>query len=118
MTRHEMSSERRVVVITSLESQADQGARRENKLGETERKKEARKCDRIFLSSAPIKAEMVPFQGLRGDQVSLKIISPWTTLTSTSPGCEAPSSWAAEEREQCCEKQNTGRGQQLERNKL
>ena len=117
MTRHEMSSERRVVVITSLESQADEGGG-EKKLGETERKREVRKCDRIFLSSAPIKAEMVPFQGLRGDQVSLKIISPWTTLTSTSPGCEAPSSWAAEEREQCCEKQDTGRGQQLERNKL
>ena len=69
MSRHEMSSERRMVVITSLESKADQGARGEIKLGETERKREVRKCDRIFLSSAPIKAEMVPFQGLQGDQV-------------------------------------------------
>ena len=68
MSRHE-SSERRIVVITSLESKADQGARGEIKLGETERKREVRKCDRIFLSSAPIKAEMVPFQGLQGDQV-------------------------------------------------
>ena len=97
MTRHEMSSERRVVVITSLESQADQGARRENKLGETERKREARKCDRIFLSSAPIKAEMVPFQGIHGDQVSLKIPSLWKILTRNSPGCEAPSSWTGEQ---------------------
>ena len=42
-----------------------------NELGERERKIEGRKCDRIFLSSAPITADMVPFQGFQGDQVVL-----------------------------------------------
>ena len=95
MTRKEMSKERRMVVITSLESQADEGGG-EKKLGETERKREVRKCDRIFLSSAPIKAEMVPFQGLQGDQVSLKIPSLWKILTRNSPGCEDPAAWTGE----------------------
>ena len=73
-----MSRERRLVVVTSLESLPDQGGG-EKKFGESERKREVRKCDRIFLSSAPIKAEMVPFQGLQGDQVSLN----HSILTST-----------------------------------
>ena len=72
MKRQETSRERRMVIITSPE-RSDGGVEKREDLGEAERKIEARKCDRIFLSSAPIKAEMVPFQGLQGDQVSLDI---------------------------------------------
>ena len=71
MRRQERSRERRMVIITSPERSDGGGVEKREDLGEAERKVEARKCDRIFLSSAPIKAEMVPFQGLQGDQVSL-----------------------------------------------
>ena len=32
-------------------------------------KTERKKCERIFLSSAMISADMVPYQGIAGDQV-------------------------------------------------
>ena len=70
MKVHESSRERRMVIITSLERAGSANVGEERKeLGKTERKKEERKCDRIFLSSAPITADMVPYQGLKGDQV-------------------------------------------------
>ena len=75
MRRQERSRERRMVIITSPERSDGGGVEKREDLGEAERKIEARKCDRIFLSSAPIKAEMVPFQGLQGDQVSLTFLS-------------------------------------------
>ena len=63
-----------MVVINSLERRTDQEAHDDDnekriELGERERKVEGRKCDRIFLSSAPITADMLPFKGLQGDQV-------------------------------------------------
>ena len=75
MRRQERSRERRMVIITSPERSDGGVVEKREDLGEAERKIEARKCDRIFLSSAPIKAEMVPFQGLQGDQVSLTSLS-------------------------------------------
>ena len=59
-------------MINSLERRNDQANDDNEKrieLGERERKVEGRKCDRIFLSSAPITADMLPFKGLQGDQV-------------------------------------------------
>ena len=38
-------------------------------LGEVDIKTERKKCERIFLSSTMISADMVPYQGLAGDQV-------------------------------------------------
>ena len=56
MKVHESSRERRMVVITSLERAGSANVGEERiELGKTERKKEERKCDRIFLSSAPIR---------------------------------------------------------------
>ena len=70
MKGHERRTERRMVMI-NLErtDQAQDDNEKRIELGVKERKIEGRKCDRIFLSSAPIKADMVPFQGFQGDQV-------------------------------------------------
>ena len=73
MKGHERRTERRMVMINLLErtDQAQDDNEKRIELGVKERKIEGRKCDRIFLSSAPITADMVPFQGFQGDQVVL-----------------------------------------------
>ena len=65
---HERRTERRMVMINLLErtDRAHDDNEKRIELGVKERKK---KCDQIFLSSAPIKADMLPFQGFQGDQV-------------------------------------------------
>ena len=64
------NNERRVVVLTSLERVGkDEEKRVRQQLSELDIKTERKKCERIFLSSAMISADMVPYQGLAGDQV-------------------------------------------------
>ena len=65
------NNERRVVVLTSLDRVGNdkEEKRVSQELSELDIKTERKKCERIFLSSAMISADMVPYQGIAGDRV-------------------------------------------------
>ena len=65
------NNERRVVVLTSLDrvGNDEEEKRVRQELSELDIKTEKKKCERIFLSSAMISADMVPYQGIAGDRV-------------------------------------------------
>ena len=67
------NNERRVVVLTSLDrvGNDEEEKRVRQELSELDIKSERKKCERIFLSSAMISADMVPYQGVAGDQVCM-----------------------------------------------
>ena len=70
LKKKKSNNERRVVVLSSQDRVGkDEEKRVRQELGEVDIKTERKKCERIFLSSAMISADMVPYQGLAGDQV-------------------------------------------------
>ena len=71
MKKKKSNKERRLVVLTSLDRVGidDEEKRVGQQLSVLDIKTERKKCERIFLSSAMISADMVPYQGLAGDQV-------------------------------------------------
>ena len=70
LKKKKSNNERRVVVLTSLDRVGkDEEKRVRQELSELDIKSERKKCERIFLSSTMISADMVPYQGLAGDQV-------------------------------------------------
>ena len=71
LTKKKSNNERRLVVLTSLDrvGNDDEEKRVGQELSELDIKTERKKCERIFLSSAMISADMVPYHGLAGDQV-------------------------------------------------
>ena len=71
LKKKKSNKERRLVVLTSLDrvGNDDEEKRVGQQLSELDIKTERKKCERIFLSSAMISADMVPYQGLTGDQV-------------------------------------------------
>ena len=71
LKKKKSNNERRLVVLTSLDrvGNDDEEKRVGQELSELDIKTERKKCERIFLSSAMISADMVPYQGLAGDQV-------------------------------------------------
>ena len=72
LKKKKSNNERRVVVLTSLDRVGkDEEKRVRQELSELDIKSERKKCERIFLSSAMISADMVPYQGLAGDQVCM-----------------------------------------------
>ena len=71
MKKKKSNNERRVVVLTSLDrvGNDEEEKRVGQQLSELDIKTERKKCERIFLSSTMISADMVPYHGLAGDQV-------------------------------------------------
>ena len=71
LKKKKSNNERRLVVLTSLDrvGNDDEEKRVRQELSELDIKTERKKCERIFLSSAMISADMVPYHGLAGDQV-------------------------------------------------
>ena len=71
LKKKKSNNERRLVVLTSLDrvGNDDEEKRVRQQLSELDIKTERKKCERIFLSSAMISADMVPYQGIAGDQV-------------------------------------------------
>ena len=70
LKKKKSNNERRLVVLTSLDRvENDEEKRVGQELSEQDIKTERKKCERIFLSSAMISADMVPYQGIAGDQV-------------------------------------------------
>ena len=71
LKKKKSNKERRLVVLTSLDrvGNDDEEKRVGQQLSELDIKTERKKCERIFLSSAMISADMVPYQGIAGDQV-------------------------------------------------
>ena len=65
------SNNERLVVLTSLDrvGNDEEEKRVGQELSELDIKTERKKCERIFLSSTMISADMVPYQGIAGDQV-------------------------------------------------
>ena len=65
------SNNERLVVLTSLDrvGNDEEEKRVGQELSELDIKTERKKCERIFLSSAMISADMVPDQGIAGYQV-------------------------------------------------
>ena len=102
------NNERRVVVLTSLDrvGNDEEEKRVRQELSELDIKTEKKKCERIFLSSAMISADMVPYQGLAGDQVynsfpnGLNILQPsgcpkkCTFIMLLKPWCTGSITWA------------------------
>ena len=71
MKKKKSNNERRVVVLTSLDrvGKDEEEKRVRQQLSELDIKTERKKCERIFLSSGMISPDMVPYQGIAGDQV-------------------------------------------------
>ena len=71
MKKKKSNNERRLVVLTSLDrvGNDEEEKRVGQQLSVLDIKTERKKCERIFLSSAMISADMVPYHGLAGDQV-------------------------------------------------
>ena len=71
LKKKKSNNERRLVVLTSLDrvGNDEEEKRVGQELSELDIKTERKKCERIFLSSTMISADMVPYQGIAGDQV-------------------------------------------------
>ena len=71
LKKKKTNNERSLVELTSLDrvGNDDEEKRVGQQLSELDIKTERKKCERIFLSSGMISADMVPYQGLAGDQV-------------------------------------------------
>ena len=62
------------MVFLGIEREQEKKQEPKNVLDESQKRKERRKCEKLFLLPGPITAESVPFHGLHGEEVFIFLL--------------------------------------------